>query len=183
MKRKHAAALALAFAAAAWPAASHSMDLGDFYAGASLGQSKLRDCGLPGCDDKDTAWRIFGGYQFDRHFSAELGYHDFGKAGFTGGDIKANAWELVGIAAWPINEQFSIYGKAGGFRGETKDSGLAGRKETNSDFTYGAGVQYDVTRNVGLRAEWQRYQNLGGASLGGGRDVDVFGVGILWRFR
>ena len=51
-----------------------------WYAGASVGQSKLKDAcsGIGSCDDKDTAWRILGGYQINRNFAAELGYHDLG---------------------------------------------------------------------------------------------------------
>jgi OOP family OmpA-OmpF porin len=183
MNRKIAAALALAASTAVLSSHAQSIARENFYAGVSAAQSQLRDCGLPGCDDQGTAWRLFGGYQINRHFSAELGYHDFGKTGFAGGDIKSNAWELVGVGSWPITEQFSLYGKLGGYRGETKASGLFANKGRNTDVTYGAGVQYDVNRNVGLRAEWQRYPKLGGPDLGGERDVDVFGVAVLWRFR
>jgi OOP family OmpA-OmpF porin len=49
-----------------------------WYVGASLGQSQVDvDCsGTTTCDDKDSAWKIFGGYQFNRNFSVELGYTD-----------------------------------------------------------------------------------------------------------
>ena len=52
-------------------------------------QSKLKDActDLPSglsCSDTDTAWKIFGGYQFSRYFAAELGYNDFGKATASG---------------------------------------------------------------------------------------------------
>src|SRR6267143_1528389 len=44
--------------------------------GGTVGQAEFKDgCrGLAGCDNKDTAWRILGGYQFNRYFAAELGY-------------------------------------------------------------------------------------------------------------
>ena len=58
-----------------------------FYAGLSLGQSKFKDaCGsepevsVTSCKDNDTAWKIFGGYQFTPNLALELGYNDFGKA-------------------------------------------------------------------------------------------------------
>ena len=46
-----------------------------FYIRGSLGQSEHSDqCsgGAAGitCDDKDTAWKIFGGYQFNQYFAA-----------------------------------------------------------------------------------------------------------------
>jgi len=153
-----------------------------WYAGISIGQSDAKDfcSGVPNCDSKDTAFRILGGYQINRNFAAEIGYHDFGKAASVPtGDLKGNALELVGVGSWPIANQFSIYGKLGLFRGEVKGFG---EKETNTDVTYGAGVQYDVARNIGVRGEWQRYTKLGGGIFGVKSDVDVLSIGAIYRF-
>jgi OOP family OmpA-OmpF porin len=141
------------------------------------------DCtGFTSCDDKDTAWRILGGYQVNRNFAAEFGYHDLGKATFSGpggGDLKANAWELVAIGAFPFANQFAVYGKLGFFRGEVKGFG---DKDTNSDLTYGLGVSYDITRQFAVRGEWQRYKDVGGGDFGKS-DIDVLNVGVLFRIR
>src|SRR5258708_20896207 len=65
------------------------------YAGLSLGQSKAKDgcSGVTGtgvsCDDKDTAWKIFGGYQFMRYLGAEVAYTDFGKVKASAGGVTA----------------------------------------------------------------------------------------------
>ena len=114
-----------------------------------------------------TAWRILGGYQFNRNFAAELGYHNLGetKASAPGVDakIKATVWELVGVGMWPIANQFGVYGKLGAHHSEAKlDSnvGVSG-KDTGNGLTFGAGLQYDVMPALGLRAEWQRYQKVG----------------------
>jgi OOP family OmpA-OmpF porin len=169
------AALAFAGAAAAQPS------LSSVYVGGTLGQADLKDAcaGLSDCDEKDTAWRILGGYQFNRYFAAELGYHDLGEASAPGGALEANAWELVGIAAYPLVNQLSVYGKLGVYRGELE--GAAG-KETNSDLTYGVGLQYDFLKNVGVRGEWQRYNKMGGGNVVE-TDVDVLSVGVVYRFR
>ena len=44
-------------------------------------RTAARDTTGPGvsCDSKDTAWKFFGGYQFNRNLAAELGYTDLGK--------------------------------------------------------------------------------------------------------
>jgi OOP family OmpA-OmpF porin len=161
--------------------AAAQSNLASWYVGGTLGQSDFKDgCqGLGSCDKKDTAWRILGGYQFNRNFAAEFGYHDLGKASASGGDTKGNAWELVGIGALPLVDQFSVYGKLGAYRGELK---AAAAKKTNSDFTYGAGVQYDFTKTVGVRGEWQRYNKMGGGALRE-TDVDVLSVGVIYRFQ
>jgi OOP family OmpA-OmpF porin len=149
---------------------------GAWYLGGTLGQSKFKD---GGDDNKDTAWRILGGYQFNRYFSAELGYHNLGEVSAAAGTTKGNAWELVGVGAWPLIERVSVYGKLGAYRGELKGPS---DKETNNDLTYGAGLQYDLNKQVGVRGEWQRYNKMGGGSIAE-TNVDVLSVGVVYRFQ
>lgn len=161
--------------------AAAQSDPASWYIGGTLGRSDFKDgCqGLGSCDKKDTAWRILGGYQFNRNFAAEIGYHNLGKASAPGLDTKANAVELVGIGALPLVDRFSVYGKLGAYRGELK---TAAAKKTSSDVTYGAGLQYDFTKAVGVRGEWQRYNKMGGGALAK-TDVDVLSVGVVYRFQ
>src|SRR4051812_49737732 len=75
------ATFGLAAAAFALPAAAQ-MNTGALYAGLSIGQSKFSDAcegSVPAgftvtCDDKDTAWRIFGGYQFHPNNRGGIGH-------------------------------------------------------------------------------------------------------------
>jgi len=167
------------------------------YIGAAAGQAKARDAcsGFAGvgitCDDKDTSWRLFGGYQLNRNFSAEVGYTDLGssKANSPGGSaaFDAHAWELSGIGAIPIAGGLSAYGKLGVYYGKVEGSGNVGAlsasaSDTNTGLTFGAGAQYDFTKNLGLRAEWQRYKDMGGDNVGKG-DIDNMMVGVLFRFQ
>ena len=187
--------LGLAAAAVSTPALAQmrTPSLSSAYVGVGIGQSKAKDwCnGIgPGvsCDDSDTAWKLFAGYQFNRHFAAELGYGKLGKVTASLGTLreeaKATAWELSALGAWPINEQFSVFGRLGLYRATVKDeTNFAGNIEhTNNDLTYGFGAQFNVTRNVGLRAEWQRYADVGGGDIDKSH-VDVIGVSALWRFQ
>jgi OOP family OmpA-OmpF porin len=169
---KAAAVLGLTAAVFALPAAAQTAsDTTGFYVGASVGQSKIKDCPA-GCDDKDTAWRLLGGYQLNRNFSAELGYHNLGDFG----GAKANAWELVGVGLLPVANQFGVYGKLGAHHSEVKD----GSSVTGNGLTYGAGLQYDLMPALGLRGEWQRYDKVGGVS---DSTIDVLSIGAIWRFR
>ena len=170
------AALSLAGAAgAAQP------DLSAVYVGGTIGQAKYKDgcAGVNDCDDKDTAWRLLAGYQFNRYFAAEAGYHDLGEASAAAGATEGKAWELVGIGAYPVVDKLSVYGKLGAYRGELEGPG---GKETNGDVTYGAGLQYDLVKSVGLRGEWQRYNKMGGGNTGE-TDVDVLSLGAVYRFQ
>jgi OOP family OmpA-OmpF porin len=103
--------------------------------------------------------------------------------------VESTAWEFVAVGMLPVADRFSLYGKLGIYRADTDFStnvvlpGLpATFSESNNDLTFGFGLQFDVTKNLGLRAEWQRYQDLGGSRIGES-DVDVMSIGVVYRFR
>jgi OOP family OmpA-OmpF porin len=161
-----------------------------FYVGGSVGQSKI-DCdtgGVPGasCDDSDTAYRIFGGYQFNKHLAVELGYNQFGEARASVGAIsvtgEAKGWDLVAVGTLPISQQFAVFGKLGmhmtDFDVSTNVPGVGNSSESNSDLTYGVGLQYNFNKNLGLRAEWQQFKKVGDDT-----DVDVISIGVVYHFR
>jgi OmpA-OmpF porin, OOP family len=153
-----------------------------FYVGASVGQSTA-DCDIPSCDDKDTAYRVFGGYQFSRNLAIEGGYSPLGEVSGAGATLEANAWDLVGVGIYPINPQFSVYGKLGFYNAEVKAGGIISGKKTTTDLTYGLGGQFNFARNLGLRLEWQRYSGVEApSSAGGDSDIDVLSLGVLFKF-
>ena len=179
---------------AGWSSASLAQMRGapdsGFYAGAAIGQSDTGCSGLPSgatCDAKDTAWRILGGWQLDRHFGAEFAYTDFGEftASFAGIEqrIEVNAFELVGVGTYPLAEGFSLYGKLGLYRADSEGRTNVGdsASETNTDLTFGVGGRYDFNRNFALRIEWQRYSDVGGGEFEKD-DIDMLSVGVLWKF-
>jgi len=190
-KKVLAATVVAAFAAlptlAMAQARGGNSDLG-FYAGASVGQSKS-DSNVGGsCDDKDTAYRIFGGYKFHPNIAVEGGYAPLGEtsASVLGGNVtaEANAWDIEGVGSWGLGNNFSVFGKLGFYNAEVKLGGVASGKKTTTDLLYGLGGQYDFNRNLGLRLEWNRYASVKGPdSVGGDKsDIDVLSVGALWRF-
>jgi len=170
-----------------------------WYVGGSVGQSKFDvDCtGASTCDDSDTAFRVFGGYMFNKHFGAELGYADLGKLTLSGAippfgtvsaNIKVKAWDLVAVGVLPIADKFSVYGKLGMYRADSDFSASAlgvsaSTSDSNTDLTYTLGAGYDFSKNLGIRGEWQRYSKVGSDNTGGEGDVDVYSVAIVWRFK
>jgi OmpA-OmpF porin, OOP family len=182
-------------AAIVWSAAGNaqmrSPDIG-FYVGGALGQSKDRDIygGQPdgiSCDDSDLGWKIFGGYQFSPNFAAEVAYTDLGETqlsdAFDRVTFRSKAWEAALVAMYPFPEGFTLYGKLGMYRGETKAASTFAdsEKESNNDVTFGFGGRYDFNRNFAVRVEWQRYADVGGDNIGTS-DIDIFSVGALWKF-
>lgn len=196
------AAIALSGLLAGAPAALAQQDAG-FYAGGAIGQAKAKDActGLGGtgfagsCDDKDTAWKIFGGYQFNRNLGAELGYVDLGEFTASGtflgapatASIEAKGVELVGVGTIPFTPQLAAYGKAGIFRWDVDSSarvgaGAAAANDDGTDFTFGVGLKYDFTRNLAARLEFQRYNNVGETNTTGQSDVNLWTLGVMFRF-
>lgn len=152
-----AAATALAFAL---PGAGMAQSMGDtgWYVNGSIGQADA-------VGEKDTAWRIAGGYRVNRTFGVELGYANLSDFGFGGDDV--TSLEVVGTAGFPIANQLSVYGLAGIARLEADD-------ENETELTFGVGLQYDFSRNMGVRAQWQRYNT--------DEEIDVLSVGVVVKF-
>jgi OOP family OmpA-OmpF porin len=131
-----------------------------FYAGAGVGQSFVDEGAY---DDEDTAFSVFGGYQFNQYFGLEAGYADFGKIEAEGTDaaFEGDSVYLTAVGTLPITDRFSAYAKAGLHRWnvDTALPGLTGNNDdSGSDPTYGVGVQYRFTDRVALRGEYSRFE-------------------------
>ena len=192
------AAFAVLFASSAW-----AQDAG-FYIGGAIGQAEVRDVcdGASTCDDKDGTWKLFLGYQFNRNLALEFGYADLGEASASGvvstglGPVSATAnfeatlFELTVVGTFPVTDRLSLYGRAGLYRADVELSGSGtigaitipvSEKDDNTDLTIGIGLKFDITRNISLRGEWQRYLDVGSDDVGQS-DVDVLSLGVLFRF-
>ena len=172
MKRIVPALFALATAAFA-PAAAAQYNLGEdpgFYAGASLGIN----------GEDETAWRLLAGYQANRNFALELGYHELGKHNIAGFPLDSSAVEVLGVGRLPLNQQAAVYAKIGGYRSDSKGGGA---DERQVDVTFGVGLEYALSYNLAARGEWQRYRAMGGGAIGQTSDLDVYSLGVIYRFR
>lgn len=168
-----------------------AQDFGPFVGG-SVGTTRYDVCdqlfaaGATYCDDQDTGFKIFGGYKFNRYLAVEGGYVDFGKmyAYSTGPgvttDVLVNAYYFSGIAAIPLMGRASLFGKVGGefWEGEISGATPTGSPKATDSGTglmYGAGASFQLSDNVALRGEWERYDI-------DSNDVDMISVGIEFMF-
>jgi OOP family OmpA-OmpF porin len=165
------------------------------FVGGSIGQSDIDSDITQGLitsgsvDGKDTAFKVFGGYMFNRHFGIEGAYVDLGEVSYsgdffgspvTGGKVEVSGFNVAALGSYPITEQFSVFGKIGLFIWEAEASDTTGgvpfsAKEDGTDISFGVGVGYNFTRNLGVRLEWERFK-LDEA------DADLISVGVAWRF-
>jgi OOP family OmpA-OmpF porin len=153
-----------------------------FYIGGSVGQSKTKDfCQGTAmvCGDRKVGWAGFAGYQFNRNFAFEGGYHYLGK--FTADNVGywTGAFEASGLLRWPVTSDFSFYGRFGVYNAYTKS---APEWRRNNGWTYGIGGEYESTKNIAVRGELQRFNGVAGQNLPKA-DIDVASIALVLKFR
>jgi OOP family OmpA-OmpF porin len=140
------------------------------------------------CDTNDPAFSVFGGYQFNRHFAAEVAYHELGKVRSSGfGNtftVHAQAFDASALGRIETLERLFAYGRFGVYGANLEASDNAGVGDhTNYGFTYGIGLQWDLLPQWGVRAEWQRWRHLGEDSIFRAATYDVLALGVVFRLR
>jgi OOP family OmpA-OmpF porin len=191
-KGRWLAVLGVLLGTAAVPAAAQD-DRG-LILGGSVGYAQYKDickrATVPCTDEDEAAWRAFAGYQFSRNWSAELGYAKLGEVSGTGAagsfKVEVKTWDLSALGGFQLAGPLGVFGRLGIYRARTTIDqegpafGSVHDAGTNSGLTYGAGLSFPVWR-VGLRAEWQRYENVGTSNTGED-DIDMFSLGVTFRF-
>ena len=104
------------------------------------------------------------------------------------GRYEAKGVDAAAVGILPFADKWSAFGKAGLLYAKTSlDAGSTGAVAVSETHHWGtspllgAGVGYDLTRGVALRAEWDRYFSVGDSSTGKG-DIDQYTVGVAYRF-
>jgi OOP family OmpA-OmpF porin len=163
------------------------------YVGGALGQAKVTDwcdtsgapagASLPACEDTDTAWKVFGGYRFNRYFAVEGTYVNWGEvtgtvqaASGARTDVSAEQTSLgvAAVGSFEFTPQFSVFGKAGFL--STEQEARAGSTTTDgsdTEFHYGLGLRFAFTQNWVARAEWEKTDKL---------KVEMMSLGVEYRF-
>lgn len=149
-------------------------------------------------DERSVGYKLYGGYQFLRHFAIEGGYYDIGEFGYTAttlppgtvrGEVDFRGFNLDGVGILPLSKRFSAFGRFGTTYGEAKakfaGTGAAHvlnprRSDRGFNYKLGAGLQYDISERFGLRAEAERYRV--DDAVGNRGDIDLYSVGLVYRF-
>ncbi len=161
-----------AFALAPVVASAHYLGSPEsgFYVGAGGGEAHngglLSPFPGPFGNTKRTrpAWKAFVGYAFNRFFAVQAGYQNFGTDTITtpmGSDeVRNRGYDVNGLLSFPFTRRFAVFVEGGASRFHTRTitpvSTTMTRDGTHPD--YGGGVQYDVTRHVALRGQWQEFR-------------------------
>ena len=177
-----------------------------FYVGGTMGTSNItgsaNDIYIPGLDYSQNrqhfAYKLYGGYQFNRYVSFEAGYVDLGsdRIEFSNGrqnKISANGGYFDLVGTYPVTDKFTVMGKVGYsiLDNSSKETGASiggidsqdsySNSGTKAHFTYGVGLKYAVTKNIAVRADYDHFvatsnvQNVGLKS-------DMFSFGAQYKF-
>ena len=193
-------------------AAAFAQDTSHYYGGVSVGQSKTQTDAvgltsglLPGVgvlnsttDEKDTSYKLFGGYQFNRNIALEGGYFDLGKnsfnantvpAGTLAGESRVHGLNLDLVGTLPFTERFSALARVGVQRAWTKSTASGtgvgalaapNSKHNDSGMKVGFGLQYEMSPAVWIRGEVERYRIKN--AVGQRNNVDVATLSLVFPF-
>lgn len=144
--------------------------------------------------------KAFVGYQFNPYVALEGGYFRLGKfsfdttttpAGTLHGDLKNTmGWNIDVVGTVPVvAERFLLLARLGVQTSKTRDlfagNGAAtpvvtATSKNQVSYKYGLGAEFDFTKNVGVRGEWERYRVSDGFS--GKFNVNAVTASLLYRF-
>jgi OOP family OmpA-OmpF porin len=149
-------------------------------------------------DNRDFAYKLFGGYKINENFALEGGYFNLGQFGFVSttspagtltGKIKLQGLNIDAVGILPLSEKFSAFGRIGlqylQAKANFDGTGAVALSNPNphksaANYKAGLGVQYDFTPNVGARGEWERYRI--NDAVGNRGDIDMLSVGLVFMF-
>lgn len=182
------------------------------YLGLGVGQSQsqiedrlttnslLKSSNSPGSfssERQDTAYKVFGGYQFHKNFALEAGYFNLGKFTYAtsapGGTLNGK-YEIEGVnvdlvGTMPLSPKWSALARIGVQHANTR-TGFSGpgypasaSQDTSSrvnNMKVGLGLQYEITPSVLLRGEAERFRVRDGIANNG--DVNYYSMSLVFPF-
>lgn len=153
--------------------------------------------------DDDTAFKLFAGFKFSPNFALEVGYGDLGEYDWkddAGEKLKMEFTAFYAtLVGWvPVSDQVKLFGRLGyaywSADIDYKEPGFSSSGD-NDDFdpVVGLGFEYQPNKQIGIRFEWEQFQNVGdetstsfGPGFGkyelNGQDINVLGIGFTYSF-
>lgn len=140
-----------------------------WYVGASIGRTHYTD--TVGAANA-TGGKVFAGYRFHPNFAAEVSYVNLGSTDGARGE-GASA-DVLGIL--PVGYNTDLFAKVG--VADLKLKSGAGDSGSKVGANYGIGATYHFNRNIGVRAEAERYEKVGDTGV----KANQYSVGVQYNF-
>ena len=191
MRKLH---LAVAMASAMALSAPASAGFFDFtlapFIGASVGQATTGSCITGTCDDSDIAYKIYGGLEVNEYISMEVGYADLGTVDYSTptGSRETSGMLIQLVGTYALNPKFTLLARGGmnilntELNGAIANTAINNAGDTDVSWSLGLGAQYNFTKSVGLRMEWERYFDVGDRNDTGEADIDLISAGLVYKF-
>jgi len=112
--------------------------------------------------------------------------------GSLSAEVEASGPYVEAVGIIPL-QRFELFGKVGAMYATTETTfstsgavvlapGVArSNKDSEVEFKLGVGGSFSITRNLAIRAEYERYFEVGTSNTGEG-DIDLISIGIVFRF-
>lgn len=160
------------------------LDDWDYYNGFTVGGLPFTGLVTLNSDTRDTAWRVFLGYNINQNWAIEGAYTDLGqiKASYsetatglplfdvTGDQV---AWSAAVKGTLPLNKQFDVFALLGATSNRTKvtftetnahfAAGVPSGSDHRTGLMTGVGAEFKPNPNIGIRLEYQNYDQFGGS--------------------
>lgn len=112
-----------------------------------------------------VTWKALAGIKFTPIVSLEGQYIDFGAHNKNSDNVKAHGWTAGAVLDVPVFDSITPYAKAGALfwnsDGTFTSNGTltgTGFHENGTSFTWGGGVRFNLTQNIDLRVEYERFR-------------------------
>lgn len=154
---------------------AYAAPVGSFYAGISAGKLELDSEDFPEFDD--TSFKLFGGYQLNSLVAVEGYYTKLDdKQNVLVGELKGEG-TAFGVSAkfTPVRGSKIIpFGKIGVNKldAEVKLNGVEIADGDETELSLGIGLETQVTKNIALRAEYERFD----------KDFTMLSAGVAVNF-
>lgn len=134
----------------------------------------------------DTAFELYGGYQFDEHLAVEMDYVVIGEVVARNGATSHKLFStegpaITGMLRQDVNEHFTVFVKLGAHFWDVADAqDNPGRSSDGMNLTYGAGADINLYggKSRRIRLQWNRYY-YDNVFL---KQADVATIGALFMF-
>ena len=179
------------------------------YAVVDVGQTTAKDVcvGMPAgfsCNEKATAFKFSGGYQLTPNLGVEVGYGILGSSKISGtdtssgfpitinADAKLTTLQVAAIGTFPLSDSFSLIGKLGVASSTVKLNGTGSglgvtvaipeTSATSTKLAYGIGAQFDLSKNLGIRTQYENLGEVGDVNTTGTAKVSLISAGLVLKF-
>jgi len=129
------------------------------YGSVSLGNAAESDLSGTGNTASGMSYSVLFGFHINKNFAYEVGYVSlFSNANISNVTTKETlkGIEVAGVGQYPLNEQFSVFGRLG-YANMDPSCSPGPLVENLVGFVYGVGAQYDISKQINVRAGYNIY--------------------------